>query len=47
MRRVAVTGIGLVSPLGHNATDIYEAARVGRSSIIAADEVDAINAQGT
>ena len=33
MRRVAVTGIGLVSPLGHNATDVFEAARAGRSGI--------------
>jgi len=33
MRRVAVTGIGLVSPLGHDATDVFEAARAGRSGI--------------
>jgi 3-oxoacyl-[acyl-carrier-protein] synthase II len=33
MRRVAVTGIGLVSPLGHDAGDVFEAARCGRSSI--------------
>ena len=33
MRRVAVTGIGLVSPLGHDAKDVFEAARAGRSGI--------------
>jgi 3-oxoacyl-[acyl-carrier-protein] synthase II len=33
MRRVAVTGIGLVSPLGHDATAVFEAARDGRSGI--------------
>ncbi len=33
MRRVAVTGIGLVSPLGHDATAVFEAARSGRSAI--------------
>ncbi len=33
MRRVAVTGIGLVSPLGHRPTDAFEAARAGRSAI--------------
>ena len=33
MRRVAVTGIGLVSPLGHDATAVFENARAGRSAI--------------
>ncbi len=33
MRRVAVTGIGLVSPLGHDANAVFDAARTGRSSI--------------
>ena len=33
MRRVAVTGIGLVSPLGHDASSVFEAARAGRSGI--------------
>ena len=33
MRRVAVTGIGLVSPLGHDAGAVFEAARSGRSGI--------------
>ena len=33
MRRVAVTGIGVVSPLGHSAVEVFEAARAGRSAI--------------
>ena len=33
MRRVAVTGMGVVSPLGHSAAEIFEAARAGRSAI--------------
>lgn len=33
MRRVAVTGMGVVSPLGHSAAEVFEAARAGRSAI--------------
>ncbi len=33
MRRVAVTGIGVVSPLGHSPGDVFEAACAGRSGI--------------
>jgi 3-oxoacyl-(acyl-carrier-protein) synthase len=33
MRRVAVTGIGVATPLGHSASEIFEAARAGRSGI--------------
>lgn len=33
MRRVAVTGIGVVSPLGDNAAEVFEAARRGTSAI--------------
>lgn len=33
MRRVAVTGIGVVSPLGHSAAELFETARAGRSAI--------------
>jgi len=33
MRRVAITGIGLVCPLGHSASEVYAAARAGRSAI--------------
>ncbi|MBA3696348.1 MAG: beta-ketoacyl-[acyl-carrier-protein] synthase family protein [Methylotenera sp.] len=33
MRRVAVTGIGVLSPLGNNPYALFEAARTGRSGI--------------
>ena len=33
MRRVAVTGIGLVTPLGHSPREIFESARAGQSAI--------------
>ncbi len=33
MRRVAVTGLGLVSPLGHDAASVLAAARAGKSAI--------------
>lgn len=33
MRRVAITGMGVVSPLGHSAQSAFEAARAGRSAI--------------
>ena len=33
MRRVAVTGIGLVTPLGHGISEVFAAARAGRSAI--------------
>ncbi|MEO8545673.1 MAG: beta-ketoacyl-[acyl-carrier-protein] synthase family protein, partial [Burkholderiaceae bacterium] len=33
MRRVAITGIGLVTPLGHSADEVFESACAGRSSI--------------
>ncbi len=33
MRRVAITGIGLVCPLGHSASEVYQAARAGQSAI--------------
>ncbi len=33
MRRVAVTGIGLVCPLGHSASEVFAAARAGQSAI--------------
>lgn len=33
MRRVAVTGMGLVSPLGHSTAEAFDAARAGRSAI--------------
>lgn len=33
MRRVAVTGIGVVSPLGHCPRTLFESAQVGRSAV--------------
>ena len=33
MRRVAVTGIGVVAPLGHSAAEVYRNAHAGRSGI--------------
>ena len=33
MKRVAVTGIGVVSPLGHSAGEVFDTARAGRSAI--------------
>jgi 3-oxoacyl-(acyl-carrier-protein) synthase len=33
MRRVAITGIGVVSPLGNSAAELYRAAHAGRSGI--------------
>ena len=33
MRRVAVTGIGVVSPLGHGAAALYDSAHAGRSAV--------------
>ncbi len=33
MRRVVVTGLGIVSPLGHSAHDTWEAVKAGRSGI--------------
>ncbi|MEO7954649.1 MAG: beta-ketoacyl-[acyl-carrier-protein] synthase family protein [Polaromonas sp.] len=33
MRRVAITGLGLVSPLGHDAAEVLAAARAGKSGI--------------
>ena len=33
MKRVAVTGIGVVSPLGNNAAHVFQNARAGRSAI--------------
>lgn len=33
MNRVAVTGIGVASPLGHSASEVFESARAGRSGV--------------
>jgi 3-oxoacyl-[acyl-carrier-protein] synthase-1 len=34
MRRVVVTGIGIVSPIGHNMAEVESALRAGRSGIV-------------
>jgi 3-oxoacyl-[acyl-carrier-protein] synthase-1 len=33
MRRVVVTGIGIVSPIGNNADEVLDSLRAGRSGI--------------
>ncbi|RCW83377.1 beta-ketoacyl-ACP synthase I [Paracoccus lutimaris] len=38
MRRVVITGLGIVSPIGNNATEVTESLRVGRSGIVFAPE---------
>lgn len=38
MRRVVITGLGIVSPIGNNAEEVTESLRAGRSGIIAAPE---------
>ncbi len=40
MRRVAVTGIGVISALGHNAADFWQALQAGRSGIAPLEAVD-------
>ncbi|MFN3292783.1 MAG: beta-ketoacyl-ACP synthase I [Gemmobacter sp.] len=38
MRRVVITGIGIVSPIGNTAADVSESLRTGRSGIVFAPE---------
>lgn len=38
MRRVVITGLGVVSPIGNNAAEVTESLRAGRSGIVAAPE---------
>ncbi len=38
MRRVVITGLGIVSPIGNNATEVTESLRAGRSGIVFAPE---------
>ncbi|MDO5646474.1 beta-ketoacyl-ACP synthase I [Paracoccus sp. (in: a-proteobacteria)] len=38
MRRVVITGLGIVSPIGNNAEEVTESLRTGRSGISAAPE---------
>ncbi|MBU2958192.1 beta-ketoacyl-ACP synthase I [Paracoccus sp. 1_MG-2023] len=38
MRRVVITGLGIVSPIGNNAEEVTESLRTGRSGIVFAPE---------
>ena len=38
MRRVVITGLGIVSPIGNNAAEVTESLRAGRSGIVVAPE---------
>ncbi|MCV2447566.1 beta-ketoacyl-ACP synthase I [Paracoccus sp. DMF] len=38
MRRVVITGLGIVSPIGNNATEVTDSLRAGRSGIVFAPE---------
>ena len=40
MRRVVVTGLGLVTPLGHNVADTWSGILAGRSGIDIIDVFD-------
>ena len=37
LRRVVVTGLGIVSPIGNSATEVSESLREGRSGIVRCD----------
>ncbi|MDA1153685.1 MAG: beta-ketoacyl synthase N-terminal-like domain-containing protein [Proteobacteria bacterium] len=39
MRRVVITGLGIVSPIGNNATEVTAALKVGTSGIVASAEM--------
>ncbi|KKL51074.1 hypothetical protein LCGC14_2299160, partial [marine sediment metagenome] len=39
MRRVVITGLGIVSPIGNSAAEVTEALRAGRSGIEASAEM--------
>ncbi|MGI9213067.1 MAG: beta-ketoacyl-ACP synthase I [Methylococcaceae bacterium] len=38
MRRVVVTGVGIISSIGHNQTQVIESLRQGKSGIVASEE---------
>ena len=38
MRRVVITGLGIVSPIGNNVAEVLDSLKVGRSGIIAAPD---------
>ncbi len=42
-RRVVITGMGVISPLGHNVTDTWAAIRAGKSGIGPITRFDAVN----
>ena len=39
MRRVVVTGLGIVSPIGNSAEEVTTALKVGKSGIVASEEM--------
>jgi 3-oxoacyl-[acyl-carrier-protein] synthase-1 len=39
MRRVVVTGLGIVSPIGNNAAEVAESLKAGRSGIVRSEEM--------
>ena len=39
MRRVVVTGLGIVSSIGNNADEVTESLRNARSGIVAAEDI--------
>ncbi|MFO1175825.1 MAG: beta-ketoacyl-ACP synthase I [Paracoccaceae bacterium] len=41
MRRVVITGIGIISPIGNNAAEVEASLRAGRSGIVAAPDYTA------
>ena len=38
MRRVVITGLGIVSPIGNDAAEVSASLRAGRSGIVPAEE---------
>ena len=38
MRRVVITGLGIVSPIGNNAAEVSDSLKAGRSGIVAAPD---------
>jgi len=39
MRRVVITGLGIVSPIGNNAAEVDANLRAGTSGIVASEEM--------
>ena len=39
MRRVVITGMGIVSPIGNNVAEVDAALRAGKSGIVASEEM--------